>query len=268
MLALHILGVGLWGPGLAQWSDAQSMLLAPSSWTPNNAMSTPPATLLPSAERRRATLATRLALSAAQQALTQAKADAHQVAAVFASSSGSADVIHDICSMLAENDDQISPTKFHNSVHNAASGYYSIAVGSHRPTTSVCAYDDSAPIGLLEAAVQASTSRKPVLFVSFDTPYPFPLSAVRPIADGWACALLLATEPGTSPIAQCHLSTHPQKMSPETHMQDLHLENARVSNPTARLLPLLTAIARRDSSQPQTVCFTLHNQPSIQINIL
>ena len=111
--------------------------------------------VLPSRERRRATPSTRIALTTAQQALTHAGLDAKAVPAVFGSSSGNPDIIHDICAMLAAGDYLISPTKLHNSVHNAASGYYSIAVASHRAVTSLCAFDGTATAALLETAVQA-----------------------------------------------------------------------------------------------------------------
>jgi 3-oxoacyl-(acyl-carrier-protein) synthase len=82
----------------------------------------PPSGLLPPAERRRATPSTRIALTTAQQALRHAGLDAKTVPAVFGSSSGNPDIIHDICAMLAAGDYQISPTKFHNSVHKRSVG--------------------------------------------------------------------------------------------------------------------------------------------------
>ena len=94
--------------------------------------------------------------------------------------------------MLAAGDYQISPTKFHNSVHNAASGYYSIAVASHSAVTSLCAFDGTATAALLETAVQAIAAHSPVLMVCYDLPYPFPLSEARPTVDAWSLALVLA----------------------------------------------------------------------------
>ncbi len=157
---------------------------------------------MPAAERRRATPSTRIALTAAQQALTHAGLDATNVPAVFGSSSGNPDIIHDICAMLAAGDYQISPTKFHNSVHNAASGYYSIAVASHRAVTSLCALDGTATAALLETAVQAIAAQTPVLMVCYDLPYPFPLSEARPTIDAWSLALVLAPAEFEPAVAQ------------------------------------------------------------------
>jgi len=233
-----VLGVGVFGPGLPDWNAARAVLRGEAPYM-HAANAVPPATLLPPAERRRATRATRLALTAAQEALANAGVDPQAVAAVFASSSGSADVLHDICAMLAANDYQISPTKFHNSVHNAASGYYSIAVGSRRGATSVCAHDESAPAGLLEAVTQAVDSNEPVLLVSFDLPYPFPLSSVRPIQDEWAIGILLGHD-----VTRPQLTVTLDRAGSESTLEIADLDSVTRHNPTARLLPLIAALAR------------------------
>lgn len=238
-----VLGVGVFGPGLPDWSTARGVLRGEAGYA-HAANAVPPATLLPPAERRRATSSTRLALTAAQEALAGSGVDPRAVPAVFASSSGSAEMLHDICAMLAAGDDQISPTKFHNSVHNAASGYYSIAVGSRRGATSICAYDDSAAAGLLEAMVQAVDGNEPVLLVSFDLPYPFPLSLARPIEDAWAIGLVLS--PGA---AGPQIAVRLDGAAPESTLDIASLESARRHNPAARLLPLLAALARGGAQQ-------------------
>ena len=233
-----VLGVGVFGPGLPDWNAARAVFRGEAAYM-HTANAVPPATLLPAAERRRATTSTRLALTAAQEALANAGVDPKVVPAVFASSSGSAEVLHDICEMLAAGDYQISPTKFHNSVHNAASGYYSIAVGSRRGATSVCAYDDSAAAGLLEAVTQAVDGNEPVLLVSFDLPYPFPLSSVRPIQDAWAIGIVLGRD-ATRP--QVTVTIDPT--GSESTLEIADLASVPQHNPTARLLPLVAALAR------------------------
>lgn len=233
-----VLGVGVFGPGLPDWKSARAVLRGEAPYVhATNAV--PPASLLPPAERRRATLSTRLALTAAQEALANAGVDPKAVPAVFASSAGSAEVLHDICTMLAAGDYQISPTKFHNSVHNAASGYYSIAVGSRRSATSVCAHDESAAAGLLEAVTQAVDGNEPVLLVSFDSPYPFPLSSVRPTQDEWAIGIVLGQD-ATRP----QLTVTLDRARSESTLDLASLESVTRHNPTARLLPLVAALAR------------------------
>ncbi len=248
MIACAVLGIGVFGPGLSDWPVARAVLSGAAAYvrTDNAA---PASSLLPSAERRRATPATRIALTAAQQALIHAGLDPVQVPAVFASSSGNPDIIHDICAMLAADDYQISPTKFHNSVHNAASGYYSIAVGSHRAVTSLCALDGTATAALLETAVQAIEADTPVLMVSYDLPYPFPLSEARPTVDAWALALVVAPATFKPAIAQLRLSDGGTHDAVDTALSNPLLESIREGNPTARMLPLFAALAQSGLSE-------------------
>ena len=236
-----VLGIGVFGPGLADWATARAVFCGEQAYARTDDVA-PASNLLPAAERRRATPSTRTALTAAQQALQQAQVDPTTVPAVFGSDSGNPEIINDICAMLAAGDYQISPTKFHNSVHNAASGYYSIAVASHRAVTSLCALDGTAAAVLLEAAVQATADHTPVLMVCYDLPYPFPLSEARPSVDGWAVALVLAPPDHVSAIARLTLSDAPDDAG-DTSLIDPALEKARLGNPTARFLSLLSALA-------------------------
>ena len=243
MIACAVLGIGVYGPGLADWAAAHEVFSGAAPYVRADNLA-PPSGLLPAAERRRATPSTRIALTTAQQALTHAGLDAKGVPAVFGSSSGNPDIIHDICAMLAAGDYQISPTKFHNSVHNAASGYYSIAVASHSAVTSLCALDGTATASLLEAAVQASAARSPVLMVCYDLPYPFPLSEARPTVDAWSLALVLAPTESAHAVAQLTLTDRAECGSDDaadTVLADPQLESIRRGNPTARQLPLFAA---------------------------
>ena len=246
MIRCSVLGIGIVGPGMPNWPAAHEIFGGLRPYVHADSP-LPPSELLPPAERRRATPATRIALAAAHQALKRANVSAPTVPAVFGSSSGSPDIIHDICAMLAGGDYQISPTKFHNSVHNAASGYYSIAVQSHCAVTSLCAFDHTAVAALLEAAVQATTESSPVLMVSYDLPYPFPLSEARPTVDAWAISLVLA--PTAAPGALQLLIGDTAEEFVQTALADPTLEHARRGNPTARLLPLLAALAQRQPAQ-------------------
>src|SRR6185436_6052055 len=89
---------------------------------------------------------------------------------------------------------EISPTRFHNSVHNAAAGYWSIATRSREPSTSLCCYDASFAAGLLESAAQVASDPRQVALISYDEPYPEPLHATRPIASEFGVALILSPE--------------------------------------------------------------------------
>ena len=96
----------------------------------------------------------RWALTVGRHALGERLAEAGEIATVFASCGGDGPITHQICEVLAGPDRAVSPTAFHNSVHNAPAGYWSIATRSRAPSTSLCGHDGSFAAGLLEAATQ------------------------------------------------------------------------------------------------------------------
>jgi hypothetical protein len=171
------------------------------------------------------------------------------VATVFASSGGDGDVINDICTTLAGPDRQVSPTRFHNSVHNAPAGYWSIATHSHHPSTSLCGFDWSFAIGLLEAAAQLQVDRQEILLVGYDAPYPEPLGSIRRVTQPFGAALLFTRHRTGRTIAELDVTIDAQPR-PASRMSDAALERLRTGNPCARVLPLLAALA---GAQPQRV---------------
>ena len=82
----------------------------------------------------------RLAIAAGTEALAQAGRDPAEMAMVFAASGGDGETIHEILAVLATEQREVSPTRFHNSVHNAPSGYWALATGSRAPSISLSAY--------------------------------------------------------------------------------------------------------------------------------
>jgi hypothetical protein len=242
-MQVYVNGVGVFGPGLPDWARARAVLAGIQAYEPMT-IAPPAADLLPATERRRTTTSTRVALAVAQQALAGVNVDPRGLPTVFATSSGNPDILHDLCAMLAAGDTQISPTKFHNSVHNAAAGYFSIALGSQTGSTSICAHDATAAAGLLEAVTQVIASNGPLLLVSYDMPYPFPLSERRPLTSAWGASLLLSLTPLHAQAVPFEIAL-PGAASggSESKMDDAQLEAARAHNPTARMLPLLQALA-------------------------
>jgi hypothetical protein len=191
-------------------------------------------------ERRRATAAVKLAFRAAEDAVAGAGADARQLASVFSSSDADMFVLNRICAALAQSPRIISPTDFHNSVHNAASGYWSIGVGSMAPTTTVSAYDASFTAGLLEAVALARDRASDVLLVVYDAPAPQPLAAKRPLAVSAGVAMIVG--PAASPATAGGLVLEVGVLS-ETPCRNPALEALRTGNPALRALPLLELIA-------------------------
>jgi hypothetical protein len=238
-LRLGIAGVGVLGPGLADWSQAAVVLRTPSDWM-SAATAVPAPTRLPPTERRRAGVGVKAAIVVADQACAMAGAAVDRVATVFTSASGDPATCHAMCEALAKPERLLSPTRFTNSVHNAPAGYWHIAAQSRCASTSLAAYDASVCAGLLEAAAQCSTSRSPVLLVACDMPYPEPLHALRPLPDVFAFALLLVPA-GAAAAWPLELSL---AAGEPTRCGSRELDALRRAIPAARALPLLEALAR------------------------
>ena len=234
-----MLGVGVIGPGLPDWAGGQALLRDPASWQ-RLTTAVPLPSRLPPTERRRAGTVVKASVVVADEAVAAAGADATQLATVFTSSTGDPVNCHLLCEALAAPERMVSPTRFTNSVHNAAAGYWHIATQSRQPSTSLAAFDASFAAGLLEAAVQCLSAGQPVLLVACDVPYPEPLHAVRPVADVFAVALVLA------PPASLGRPLGLEVLGDVAATACTHaaLEEVRRTIPAARALPLLQALAR------------------------
>jgi hypothetical protein len=244
-LAAFVDGIGVLGPGLTDWPAAARVLRGEAAWH-GAATVLPTPECLPAAERRRTGAPVRLALAVGLEATSGAGADPATLPAVFASSGGDGVNCHEICQVLASHERQLSPTRFHNSVHNAASGYWGIATGATAASNALCAYDASFGAGLLEALVQLTIERTAVLLIAYDTGYPEPLHRARPIPDAFGIALLLAPARGAASIARLAVAASGEPADPVT---DSGLERLRRSIPAARSLPLLSVLARKESGR-------------------
>jgi hypothetical protein len=235
-------GVGVVGPGLEGWHASQPLLAGGAGYreAPTTLAGSD---LLPAAERRRAGVPVKLALAAGQEAFAGAGRSAAATASVFASSSGDCDNVHHILETLASTGREVSPTRFHNSVHNAAAGYWSIATGSREASTSVSCHDASFAAGLLEAVSQVATGGAAVVLIAYDHPYPEPLNSKRPVRASFGMALVLAPCATERALAALDVAFEPQRGIP-TRMPDPGLEAVRSGVPAARSLPLLAALAR------------------------
>jgi beta-ketoacyl synthase-like protein len=234
-------GVGLVGPGLPDWKAGRAALAGRGAYrrAPTTVASSE---LLPPAERRRIGTPVKLALAAGCEAVGISGRDIAQIATVFASSSGDCDNVHHILEALASPQRQVSPTRFHNSVHNAVAGYWSIAARCRAPSTSLCCHDASFAAGLLETAVQAGASAVPVALIAYDHPYPEPLNSARPVDGDFGVALVLAPQATRQATAALDIDFVAGEAD-ATRMDDAGLEALRRGVPAARSLPLLAALA-------------------------
>lgn len=239
----YLEGVGLLGPGLSDWQRGAHLLTGETPWAPAPTV-IPVLNCLPSAERRRTGTPVRIALTAGLEATANAGVDPAGLPAIFSSSGGDGQNLHEICAALASGERQLSPTRFHNSVHNAPSGYWGIATGATAASNALCAYDASFGAGLLEALTQVHVEQRAALLVAYDTQYPEPLRGARPIPDAFAVALVLAPERRPATLARLEVRLGE---APADDMPEPGLEVVRQGIPAARCLPLLAQLARKRS---------------------
>ncbi len=261
-MRVHIAGVGLLSAGLEGWASGREVLAGRRPFRAQT-LPDPEGALLPANERRRSTASVRWAVHVAQEAMAQSRLDPGSVATVFASSGGEMGVLDQLCRALTTAERVVSPTLFHHSVHNTAAGYWGIATSCQQSSTALSCYDDSCAAGLVEAVTYAAMEDCPVLFVSYDLPAPDPLIQARPIQLAFAAALILtASSPGETPAATVTLTSG--ECGVVTTMADGELERLRADNPSARLLPVLHALA---GTRPATICMNMLDDQRVVVKV-
>ena len=242
MMQAFIRGVSVCGPGLDGWTAARPILAAEQAYVPRPMQPAVPSVLAPN-ERRRTGTAVRLALSVAQQASEMAGIAPGSIPSLFASSNADGAVMHAILETLAQ-DAPVSPTQFHNSVHNAASGYWSIATDSRQSTSCLSGHDATAAAALLKAVAAGQVEQQPILLCVYEVPMPEPLASRRPTAGSFGAALVLAPRPDPAALARLTMSYQPGPAAPEQEApRGAVWRDLAAGNPAARLLRLLESLA-------------------------
>jgi hypothetical protein len=264
-LAAFIDGVGLLGPGLSDWAQGRQCLAGSLAYVSARTV-LPLPMALPSAERRRAGAVIKVSLGVGREAVDASGLQASGLPSVFSSSSGDPLNCHEICSALASGDRLISPTRFHNSVHNASSGYWSISSSAMASSSVLCARDGGFAAGLLEALTQCTLSATPVLLVVYDAEYPEPLFHERPVPDAMGIALVLAPHKSGRSLARIALASHAYLTTlPADTMDDPALEALRQTIPAARGLTLLQAIAKAQA-RPLALDYLDDTQLAVEVS--
>ena len=238
---LYVEGIGFWASRLPGWEVARAVLRGEAA-APATPQTRPAPALLPPAERRRAPDTVAVSLEVASRACEMAKRDPKLMASVFASTHGDLAISDALCDTLAKTPSLTSPTKFHNSVHNAAAGYWTIATGCLKPYTSLSGYTYTFGEGLLEAASQALSEGGPVLYVAFDIEAKGPVGTMQPSRGVFAGALVLAAEAGDRTLAKLafELSDSASLQPTQARAQNAALVDG---NAMAHGLPLFEALA-------------------------
>ncbi|HEY4145719.1 beta-ketoacyl synthase chain length factor [Pinirhizobacter sp.] len=237
-LEVFIQGVGLWAPAVATWADFKPWL---DGAQPDAEPGKPRADVLPANERRRAPDSVLLAAAVAGQAVSASGLDPANLASVFSSAHGDQAITDYMCATLAQSPAGLSPTRFHNSVHNAPAGYWTIATVCHAACSAISAGDASFGAGLLEAAAQAVADDHPVLLAAFDTQGHGPLLSMTQVTLPFATALVLS--PSRTPRSMARLVIATAPITTVTRARDDRLHAWTTANPSAAGLPLLEALA-------------------------
>lgn len=235
MMQISVAGMGMVMPGVENWVQGQQLFGDPASFDFSTELVPLARNVLPPNERRRTTRLIQMALHCGQDAVQEWQGD---LATVFASSCGDLEIVDRIMQALKLPARPVSPTLFHNSVHNAPAGYWSILSGSNSPSTSISAWDASFAAGLLEAATQAVTEHSHVLLVAYDNLPPARLRTKCQITVPVAVGLLLIEEAQGATL-EISLSD----VGIESTLNDARLEALRLANPAARAFPLMQLLA-------------------------
>lgn len=239
--------ITLCAPGLVGWENSRSVLNGTQELNSSELEKYKPSSL-PKNEQRRASDTVRLAFRIGEEIKQQTGDALDDCASVFASSGGDYSIIHQICETLCTEEKFISPTRFHNSVHNAPSGYWAIATGSHQTSVSLAAYDDTFIYGLLEAMTIVKTDQTRVLLIAYDILPPHPLCEARKITSPFAVGMLLSPNKSASSQYEIQFSTEDsadpsvkQTLPGTTALSELFF-----ANPIARSIPVLELIASKE----------------------
>ncbi|MGN6313471.1 MAG: beta-ketoacyl synthase chain length factor [Rhodanobacteraceae bacterium] len=238
-LTLGIAGIGAWTRGAPDWPSLRARLRGESGWC-EDAPVKAAAGMLPPSERRRAPDSVLLAAEIAGQACTAARREPADLPCVFASTHGELSITDYMCATLASAPHELSPTKFHNSVHNAPAGYWTIAARCSAGSSAVTGYHASFGAGLLEAAALALADGTPVLFAAYDVASCGPLAEMTRTMRAFGAALVLS--PGGEASPQLSIAMR-DSGAPVTPAPACVAELAKDNPLTAHALALLAALA-------------------------
>ena len=269
----NVLGIGAYGPGFSNWKTLKKLLDGASICSPGKRNADiPRPTILSPIVSRRAPGIVKLALEAATQAFDETTILPRDTACVFGSSMGDSELLDYMCRTVATMTPTLSPTKFHNSVHNAPTGYWTIATDCHHSANSIAAYEVTTSVALLEALVMCSVERRPVLMVLYDIALQVPLRDFIPISEPFAAAILIAPVSGSGAEKPKYYPT----LTGETIARDAEWPRCKMlaeceslnslynTNPAGRVLVLLEKISHHDY---ESMCLPLSSGSSLLVSL-
>jgi hypothetical protein len=250
-IAVDLVGIGAWGPAFNNWAELQTLFANPAlgealQW----ATPVPKPEIIPANERRRAPLPVRAAVEVSWQALQQSGLASSDVACVFGSGLGDTEITDYMCRVLTTAEKQLSPTKFHNSVHNAAAGYWTISTGCMKSANSIAAYQNTAGLALLEGMIQCQQHNEPVLVTLFDTAAHDTYRQIFACEQSFAAALLLVPAgAANAPMARLVMADETAASVIAPDLPHDQLDKLYRDNPAAKVLGLLQQLTLKQAGQ-------------------
>jgi hypothetical protein len=235
MRPIFVTGVALWAPGFAS-------LEAFARGEPDEGVTDPACTWVPARLLRGSSRLTRMFGEAAAQATTAAGRDPKTIATIYTSSYGEIETMVLLLDVIFRGDGQLSPMRFKNSVHNAASGLGSIGQGNTSFSTALAAGDRSFEAGMLEAIALVNAQAGDVVVSAADDVIPAPLGALD-ARDALSVGVVLSAEPGPAPLARVEAILPGEGPVPLPREALGRAISERLAlNPAAHALPLLDAL--------------------------
>jgi hypothetical protein len=229
--ALYVKACALWSP---EYSDAAAWL----SGRRGAVASAPPALLLPTRARGRASLITGMLAETVGRAASDGGADLSTVPVLIGSAFGEMATTVRLLEMMGSGDGALSPARFQASVHNTAAGAISIATANRSFSSCLSAGDATCSAVLIEAWAWLAASGGELIAAVADESLP-PFFASEQGFGPLAAALMLSAEPSGRVIARIA----PPEFVAAPCARDAPGGDAEpfARNPAAALLPLLRA---------------------------
>jgi len=250
-LRCRIQGIGVWGPGFSNWSELRNCFQKKADFDEAQP-SGPKPEVIPANERRRAPLPVKLAIETSSQASDHAGINPNQLNCVFSSGFGDIDITDYMCRTLNTETMQLSPTKFHNSVHNAPAGYWTISTNCMQSANSVAGFEVSTTVTILEAVAHLTTSGEPALLTFCDVPAKGPLIPVLVNQLPFSASIVLTPISEGDDLEDDAIDITLSVVAEPAEWPDLTMSSLQTlyqHNPSAKILCLLEALSNGDSNE-------------------
>ncbi len=263
-LQAKIVSVGAWGHDFRDWQDLQNLFNGLAF--EDDGAKGPKPEVIPANERRRAPLPVRLAVESSWQAAQNSPFSPEELSCVFVSALGDTQLTDYMCKVLAGESKQLSPTKFHNSVHNAAAGYWTISTGCMKAANSVAGYEESVSLTLLEALTQIENEKIPMLLTFYDAPVSAVLKGLLKNDEPFAVSLVLAPHDINADGVKINAEVLQESAQwPELKNCSEQLKALYENTPTARILTLLQLLMMTETNPQRTLDLPLSAGSSMRL---